>query len=343
MKPIDLRSDTVTRPTAAMRRAMADADVGDDVYGEDPTVRRLEEQVAERLGLEAALYVPSGTMANQIAIGVHTRPSDEVLCDAGSHILHYESGAVAALWGVQAQPLPGERGLLSPEQVTAALRPSDIHSPRSRLLWLENTHGRTGGTVWPVERFRAVVEAGREAGLAVHVDGARLFNAAVALKVPASSWSSLADTTSVCFSKGLGAPVGSALVGRKELIQDARRLRKRLGGAMRQAGVLAAAALYALEHNVERLAEDHANARRLASGLAELPGVTVDASRVETNMVFADFPRTASEMLPRLAAQGVLAGAGGTSPRAIRLVCHLDVSASEVGEALARIRRALES
>lgn len=343
MKPIDLRSDTVTRPSAAMRRAMADADVGDDVYGEDPTVRRLEEQVAERLGLEAALYVPSGTMANQIAIGVHTRPSDEVLCDAGSHILHYESGAVAALWGVQAQPLPGERGLLSPEQVTAALRPSDIHSPRSRLLWLENTHGRTGGTVWPVERFRAVVEAGRKAGLAVHVDGARLFNAAVALKVPASSWSSLTDTTSVCFSKGLGAPVGSALVGRKELIQDARRLRKRLGGAMRQAGVLAAGALYALEHNVERLAEDHAHARRLAAGLAELPGVTVDASRVETNMVFADFPRPASEMLPRLAAQGVLAGAGGTSPRAIRLVCHLDVSTREVGEALSRIRRALES
>ncbi len=343
MKPIDLRSDTVTKPTPAMRRAMADADVGDDVYGEDPTVRRLEEQVAERLGLEAAVYVPSGTMANQIALGVHTRPSDEVVCEAGSHILHYEGGGVAALWGVQPQPLPGERGLLVPEQVTAALRPSDIHSPRSRLLWLENTHGRTGGTVWPVERFRAVVEAGRQAGLAVHVDGARLFNAAVALKVPASSWSSLTDTTSVCFSKGLGAPVGSALVGRKELIQEARRLRKRLGGAMRQAGVLAAGALYALEHHVERLAEDHGNARRLAAGLAELPGVTVDASRVETNMVFADFPRPVAEMLPRLAAQGVLAGAGGTSPRAIRLVCHLDVSTSDVGEALVRIRRALES
>jgi threonine aldolase len=343
MKPIDLRSDTVTRPTPAMRRAMAEAEVGDDVYGEDPTVRLLEERVAERLGLEAALFVPSGTMANQLALGVHTRPSDEVVCEAGSHILHYEGGGVAALWGVQPQPLPGERGLFGPEQVTAAVRPLDIHNPRTRLLWTENTHGRSGGTVWPVERFRAVVAAGRKAGLAVHMDGARLFNAAVATGVPASTWASLTDTTSVCFSKGLGAPVGSALVGGKALIQDARRLRKRLGGAMRQVGILAAGALHALEHHVDRLAEDHANARRLASGLAELAGVTVDVARVETNMVFADFPRPAAEMLPRLAAQGVLAGAGGTSPHAIRLVCHLDVSASDIGEALVRIRRALES
>ncbi|XXF79502.1 GntG family PLP-dependent aldolase [Myxococcaceae bacterium GXIMD 01537] len=341
MKPIDLRSDTVTKPTPAMRRAMAEAEVGDDVYGEDPTVRRLEERVAERLGLEAAVFVPSGTMANQVALGVHTRPSDEVLCDAGSHILHYEGGGVAALWGVQPLPLPGERGLLQPGQVTAALRPADIHSPRSRLLWLENTHGRTGGTVWPVERFRAVVAAGRAAGLAVHMDGARLFNAAVARGVPASTWAGLTDTTSVCFSKGLGAPVGSAVVGRKGLIQDARRLRKRLGGAMRQAGILAAAALHALEHHVDRLAEDHEHARRLAAGLADLPGVQVDAAGVETNMVFADFPLPASELLPRLAAQGVLAGAGGTSPRAIRFVCHLDVSAEDIPEALSRIRRAL--
>lgn len=343
MKPIDFRSDTVTKPTAAMRRAMAEAEVGDDVYGEDPTVRRLEERVAERLGLEAALFVPSGTMANQLAIGVHTRPGDEVLCDAGSHILHYEGAAVPALWGVQPQALAGQHGLFKPEQVTAAVRPVDIHGPRTRLLELENTHNRGGGTVWPVEQFRAVVEAGRKAGLAVHLDGARLFNASVATGLPVSAWASLTDTTSVCFSKGLGAPVGSAVAGKKEHVAEARRLRKRLGGAMRQVGILAAAALYALENHVERLSEDHVNAKKLAAGLAELPGVKVDVARVETNMIFAEFPRPASELLPKLAAQGVLAGAGGGSPGNIRLVCHLDVSTAEIGEALVRIRRALES
>jgi threonine aldolase len=343
MKPIDFRSDTVTKPTAAMRRAMAEAEVGDDVYGEDPTVRRLEERVAERLGLEAALYVPSGTMANQLAIGVHTRPGDEVLCDAGSHILHYEGAAVPALWGVQPQALAGQHGLFKPEQVTAAVRAVDMHAPRTRLLELENTHNRGGGTVWPVEQFRAVVAAGRKAGLAVHLDGARLFNASVATGLPVSAWASLTDTTSVCFSKGLGAPVGSAVAGKKELVQEARRLRKRLGGAMRQVGILAAAALYALDNHVERLAEDHVNAKKLAAGLAELPGVKVDVARVETNMIFAEFPRPASELLPRMAAQGVLAGPGGGTPGNVRLVCHLDVSASDIGEALMRIRRALEA
>jgi threonine aldolase len=341
MRPIDFRSDTVTRPTPAMRRAMAEAEVGDDVYGEDPTVRRLEERVAERLGLEAAVFVPSGTQANQIAIGVHCRSGDEVLTEAGSHILHYEGGAVAALWGVQPNALPGERGLLRPEQVVARGGVKDIHGPTTRLLSLENTHNRGGGTVWPVERFRAVVEAGRKAGLAVHLDGARLFNAAVAAGVPASAWASLTDTTSVCFSKGLGAPVGSALAGSRAHIAEARRLRKRLGGGMRQVGILAAAALHALEHHVERLAEDHAHARRLAAGLAEMAGVAVSAAQVETNMVFAEFPLPAGEMVARLAAEGVLTNPAGSSPRALRLVCHLDVSAGDIDEALARIRRVL--
>ncbi|HZI15068.1 MAG TPA: GntG family PLP-dependent aldolase [Myxococcus sp.] len=338
MKPIDFRSDTVTKPTPAMRRAMAEAEVGDDIYGEDPTARRLEERIAEVLGLPAALFVPTGTQANQIAIGLHCRLGDEVLAEAHSHIFHYESGGVSGLWGVQPGPLAGERGLLTPEQVTGAVR-TDFISPRSRLLSLENTHNRGGGKVWPLERFRAVVEAGREAGLAVHLDGARLFNAAVAAGTPVSAWASLTDTTAVCFSKGLGAPVGSAIAGSKELIQEARRLRKRLGGAMRQVGIIAAGALHALEHHVERLAEDHAHARRLAAGLAEMPGVKVDPAQVETNMIVADFPLPVQEMLAKLAAHGVLCGSSGAGPRSVRLVTHLDVSAADIDEALVRIRR----
>ncbi|MFY1824656.1 low-specificity L-threonine aldolase [Myxococcus fulvus] len=341
MKPIDFRSDTVTKPTAAMRRAIAEAEVGDDVYGEDPTVLRLEAKVAERLGLEAALFVPSGTQANQLAIGAHCRQGDEVLTEAGSHILHYEGGAVPALWGVQPQPLPGEWGVLTPEVVAAAVREDNIHNPRTRLLSLENTHNRGGGSVWSVERFAQVVKVARDAGLAVHLDGARLFNAEVAAGVPASSWAKLTDTTAVCFSKGLGAPVGSALAGRADLIREARRLRKRLGGGMRQAGILAAAALYALEHHVERLAEDHANARRLAAGLAEVPGVEVDVTRVQTNMVFAEFTRPARDMVPLLSTHGVLTNPAG-GPRSVRLVTHLDVSAADIDEAVARVRRALK-
>jgi threonine aldolase len=340
MKPIDFRSDTVTKPTPAMRRAMADAEVGDDVYGEDPTVRRLEERIAERLGLPAALFVPTGTQANQIAMGLHCRPGDEVLAEAGSHIFHNESGALSGLWSVQPGPLAGERGLFTPEQVTAAVR-TDFMSPRSRLVSLENTHNRSGGRVWPLERFRAVVEAARAAGLAVHLDGARLFNASVATGTPASAWASLTDTTAVCFSKGLGAPVGSALLGSKELISEARRLRKRLGGAMRQVGILAAGALHALENHVERLAEDHVHARRLAAGLAELPGVKVDPAQVETNMVVADFPLPVSRMLPVLKEHGVLCGGSGSGPHSVRLVTHLDVSGVDIDEALGRIRRAL--
>jgi threonine aldolase len=341
MKPIDLRSDTVTKPTPAMRRAMADAEVGDDVYGEDPTVNRLEERVAERLGLEAAVFVPSGTQANQIAMGLHCRQGEEVITEEGSHIYQFEGGAMAALWGIQPQTLPGDRGLLTPEQVMAALRPDNPHFPRSRLLSLENTHNRGGGTVWPLERFRTVVEAGRKAGLAVHLDGARLFNAQVATGTPAASWAKLTDTTSVCFSKGLGAPVGSALAGSAALIREARRLRKRLGGAMRQAGILAAAALYALEHHVDRLAEDHANARRLAAGLAEVPGVKVNPPHVETNILLLEFTRPAKEVVSRLASQGVLFNATGS--HSARMVCHLDVSAADIDEALSRFRRAVEA
>ena len=338
MKPIDLRSDTVTLPTAAMRRAMAEAEVGDDVYAEDPTVRRLEERVAELLGLPAALFVPSGTMANQLAIGLHCRQGDEVIAEAGSHCIHFEGGALSALWGAQPHGLVGDRGLLSAGQVLAAIRPLNDHLPRTRLLTLENTHNRGGGRVWPIDRFSAVVDAARRGGLAVHLDGARLFNASVRAGVPVSEYARRTDTTSVCFSKGLGAPVGSALAGASDLIREARRLRKRLGGGMRQAGILAAGALYALDHHVDRLAEDHLHASLLAQGLAAIPGMRLDPAQVETNMIFTDLPCLAADGVSRLKDVGVLINAEGSSPTAVRLVCHLDISRSDVDEVLRRIR-----
>lgn len=341
MKTIDLRSDTVTRPSPAMRRAMVDAEVGDDVYGEDPTVRRLEERCAELLGLPAGVFVASGTQANQIAIGIHCRMADEVITETGSHCVNFEGGAMAALWGVQPRTVDGERGLLFPEQVQALIRPVSEHYPRSRLLALENTHNRGGGSVWPLERFQSVVQVARRNGLAVHLDGARLFNAQVASGVPVGEYAKLTDTTCVCFSKGLGAPVGSVLCGSADLIREARRLRKRLGGGMRQAGILAAGALYALAHNVERLAEDHRNARRLAEGLGGIPGVSVDVARVETNLVFADFLMPASDAVARLRTVGILSNAEGSRPNTLRLVTHLDVSAEDIEEAIRRVRQVM--
>src|SRR4051794_720764 len=268
MHLIDLRSDTVTRPSEAMRKAMANAEVGDDVYGEDPTVRKLEERSAELLGLDAALYVASGTQANQIALGVHCRPGDEVIGDAGNHSFQYEGGALSALWGAQPRMLAGDRGRFTVEELKAAIRPpGNDHFPRSRVLALENTHGRSGGSVIPVEHFKALATEAKRAGLLVHLDGARLFNAQVAAGKPVREWSSHCDSATICFSKGLGAPVGSVVAGSKAFIAEARRIRKRLGGGMRQVGILAAAAIYALDHNVDRLAKDHQNAQRLAKGL----------------------------------------------------------------------------
>ncbi len=338
--PIDLRSDTVTRPTPGMRRAMAEAEVGDDVYGEDPTVRALEVRVAERLGLESALFVPSGTQGNQVAIGVHTRPGEEVILEEGSHPFHYENGAIAALWGVQPRTVVGQRGLLTPAQIQAASRGKDDHLPRSRLLILENTHNRGGGTVWKPGAFADAVAAARIAGLLVHLDGARLFNAEVAAGVPASTWGSLTDSTTVCFSKGLGAPVGSVVAGSKAFVAEARRLRKRLGGGMRQAGILAAACLYALDHHVARLVEDHENARVLARRLADVPGVRVELDRVETNMVYAEVPVEGPPLVARLRAAGLLVNSVG--PHALRLVCHLDVDRVGCERAVDILRASLE-
>jgi threonine aldolase len=328
----DFRSDTVTRPTEKMRAAMAAAEVGDDVYGEDPTVRRLEEATAERLGHEAGLFVTSGTQGNQIAVGVFCRPGDEVVLDANSHTVHYEGGATAALWGAQLYPLASPKGILSEAQVRSAVRPDDDHAPHTRMLVLENTHNRGGGTVWPLDAFRSALKPAREARLAVHLDGARLWNAEAATGAGARSWAELTDSTTVCFSKGLGAPAGSVLVGSRTFIHEARRLRKRLGGGMRQAGILAAGALYALQHHVERLVEDHRHARTLAEGLAALPGVKVDLARVETNMVYAEFPCAAAEAAARLKAAGVLGHAVG--PKTLRFVCHLDVGVQDVKRAL---------
>ena len=325
---IDLRSDTVTLPTEGMRRAMLEATVGDDVFGEDPTVNRLEEYVADLLGKEAALYAPSGTMTNQVGVQVNTNRGEEVLLHEGSHIFVYEAGAPAVLSSVQLRILPGENGVIDPETVRAAVRPEDVHFPRSRLLCLENTHNTSGGKVFPLEDFAAVATTAKELGLKVHLDGARLFNAQVATGVPASEWCAHADTVSVCSSKGLGAPVGSLLAGDAKTIMEARRVRKAFGGGMRQAGIIAAAALYAFENHIDRLGEDHEHASALASGLR---GAGYEAKEPETNLVLVavDDP---PEFLRALAREGVLATPG--KPGYIRLCTHLDIGEREVEAAI---------
>jgi threonine aldolase len=341
VKLIDLRSDTVTRPTAAMREAMARAEVGDDAYGEDPTVNRLQERVAALLGKEAALFVPTGTMGNQLSLGVLAGPGDEILCDATAHCVSFEGGALAALWGVQTRTLAAERGLLDPAAVEAAIRPPrDLH-PRTRAVAIENTHNRGGGAVYPLERVRAIAAVARRHGLHLFVDGARLWNACAATGVAPSLYAADATLVSVCMSKGLGAPGGSVLCGSKDHVREARRLRIRLGGQMRQVGILAAAGLHALDHHLDRLGEDHANARRLGDALAALPGVSL-LFPVETNLVFAAFAGTkAAEVSARLAAHGVLANPEGSRPDVLRFLTHLDVSRADVDEAVRRIATAL--
>lgn len=338
--PIDLRSDTVTRPTQAMRRAMAEAEVGDDMFGDDPTVRRLEERFCEITGMEAALFVPSGTMANQLAIRAQTQPGDEVITHPESHIVHYETGGPAAISGVSLRFADGPRGTFDPECLRALVRPDDPHCTVTRLVSLENTHNR--GRVWPIDRLHAVIDAAHDLGLRAHVDGARIWNASVASGQPVRAILANADSVSACFSKGLGAPVGSALASDAATIRRARRFRKMLGGAMRQSGVLAAAALHALDHHVDRLAEDHANARYLAERLAQIPGVHAEPDRVETNLVYfkSDPSRGPAPQLCRaLAAEGVLVLDEG--PHTIRAVTHLDVSRGQVERAADVLTRVL--
>jgi threonine aldolase len=311
-----------------MRRAMLEAPVGDDVFGEDPTVDRLESYVADLLGKEAALYAPSGTMTNQIGVHVSTNRGEEVLLHEGSHIFVYEAGAPALLSGVQLRTLPGENGVLEPDTVRAAIRPEDVHFPRSRLLCLENTHNTSGGKVFPLEDFATVAATAKDHGLKVHLDGARLFNAQAATGIPAREWCAHADTVSVCSSKGLGAPVGSLLAGDEETIGEARRARKAFGGGMRQAGIIAAAALYAFENHVDRLAEDHERASNLAAGLRE---AGYEAQRPETNLVLVAV-EDPSGFLQDLASEGVLATPG--KPGYVRLCTHLDAGDEDIEAAI---------
>ena len=337
---IDLRSDTVTRPTPAMRGAMADAEVGDDVYGEDPTVIRLQERVAELLGKEAALFVPSGVMANQIAIAVQTRPGDDVIVPRGAHSVWYESGAGGALCGVQFRELGGGDGLFDAVACERAVNPDNSHYPVTRLVCVENTHNRGGGRVVPQATVQAIADVARRRGLSFHLDGARLVNAHVATGLPLRELAAPFDTVSLCLSKGLGAPVGSVLAGSRALITAGHRRRKMLGGGMRQAGILAAAGLYALDHHVARIAEDHANARRFAELLAGTPGLRLELSHVETNIVVWDLlpeaPMNAAEFVARAKAHGLLLNPMGD--RRVRAVTHLDVDTAQVvrGAELAR-------
>lgn len=333
-RAVDLRSDTVTRPTPGMRAAMAAAEVGDDVFGDDPTVNGLQERIAEMLGKEAALFVPSGTMSNQIGVRLHCQRGDELICEAQCHIFNYEQGGAAQLSGVSTRTAEGNYGVLAVEQVAGLVRADDPHCSPSRLLCLENTHNRGGGRVQPIERVEEICRWAHGQGLATHLDGARLFNAVVASGIPATRWAEHFDTVSVCFSKGLGAPVGSALAGPRDLIAKGVRHRKVLGGGMRQAGVIAAGALYALEHHIERLAEDHANAQVLADAVRRIDELELRPAEVDTNIViFHIAPEwgTAVQLHDRLAENGVLTHPFG--PQLLRAVTHLDVHRSEVERA----------
>jgi len=337
---IDLRSDTITLPTPEMREAMAQAPVGDDVFSDDPTVNTLEERVAEMLGKEAAVYLPSGTMTNQVAVRTHTKPGDEILLDENAHIYFYEGGGTAALSGAICRLIPGERGIFGTVEMETVLRPVDVHYPRTKLVCLENTTNRGGGKVWPLEKIAEVENSARKNNLKMHLDGARLWNAAIALQVPEAEITRYFDSVSVCFSKGLGAPVGSALVGSHDFILEARRFRKQFGGGMRQAGIIAAGALYALENNRKRLAEDHANAKMFANGLAEIQGIEINPDDVETNIVMFGLTKMSShDLLKQLGEQDTHMLPMNNS--SIRAVTNLMVTEKQIPEALEQIRKAV--
>lgn len=337
---IDLRSDTVTKPSPGMRHAMAAAEVGDDVFGEDPTVNRLQERIADLLGKEAALFVPSGTMGNQVCLKALTQPGDEVICEAGCHFFNYESGAPGLLSGVVLRPLIGTRGVITAEQVEAAIHPAADHFAPTRVVAVENTHNQAGGTIFPLSEMHRLRQVADAHGLKMHLDGARLWNASVATGVPLHEFARPFDSVSVCFSKGLGAPVGSAVAGSREFIATAHRYRKAFGGGMRQVGILAAACIYALDQNVERLSEDHASARRLAEGLAAVPGVEVDVDGVQTNIVLIEIVRpekSPAQVVEELRREGVLVVPFGR--RTLRAVTHLDVTTEQIDRAVSIFRR----
>ena len=339
---IDLRSDTVTRPTPAMRRAMMEAEVGDDVYGEDPTVNRLEQKAAAITGKEAALFVPTGTMANTIAVKLHTHHGEEVICDSRSHVLNYELAMMAWFSGCVARPIATERGILKWDQVRREIRPLGPHWAPTGLITIENTHNMAGGTVYPLAGIREISEGAHQCGLKVHMDGARIFNASAATGVPVSEIAAPADTVMFCVSKALGAPVGSLLAGSAEAMARARLYRKRLGGGMRQAGILAAAALVAISETPSRLPEDHANAQFLAQGLARIPGIQADPAAVATNIVIFDVSGTelsSAEISARLKQRGVLLN--GINEGQMRAVTHYDVSREDCQLALEAMAEAV--
>lgn len=335
----DFRSDTITKPNAAMREAIAGAEVGDDVFGEDPTVIQLQERIAAIAGKEAALFVPSGTMANQLAVRSHTRLGDEVLMEASCHIVNYEAGGMAAISGALSRQLAGNNGVITAEQITAFLRHEDDHYAPVTLVTLENTHNCAGGAVFPLSEMERIFALSRRRNFAVHVDGARIFNAATAAGISVADYGRCCDTISICFSKGLGAPVGSALIGSRETIHFARRMRKMFGGGMRQAGLLAAGALYALDHNVKRLTDDHCRARRLAEGLAALDHFSLPQGLPETNIILVetDLSGGAPSVVEALGAAGIK-----VLPRnqtLMRLVTHLEIDDDSVTRALDCFRR----
>lgn len=339
---IDLRSDTVTRPTPEMRKAMAEAEVGDDVFSDDPTVNALQERAAEIFGKEAGLFVPTGSMGNQVSLGSYTRRGDEVICETDAHFLHYEGGSVAAHLGLVARPVAGSRGVFTAAAIEPLIRGGSEHNPRSAVVAIENTHNAAGGSVFPLDEATKISDLCRSKGVRMHIDGARIFNAQAATGTPVAEWAALADTVTFCFSKGLGAPIGSMVVADAELITEARILRKRLGGGMRQVGVIAAAARVALETGPGRLAEDHANARRLAEGIAELSPASVDLDSVPTNMVYVDLSpsgKTGSEVAEELRGHGIVT-LGGPGP-VMRLVTHRDVTTEDVDRALEAFRKVL--
>jgi threonine aldolase len=334
---IDLRSDTVTKPSPGMRQAMAEAEVGDDVFGEDPCVNRLQEMAAQLLGKEAALFVPSGTMANQLSIKVHTQPGDEIIMERTNHPFNSESGALAALSGVQVNLIDGQRGVITAAQVADAIRHGDgVHNPPTRLVCLENTHNRGGGNVYPLETIREISDVAQQQGIARHLDGARLLNASVASGLPASAFTQYFDSCTLCLSKGLGAPVGSVIAASADFVRRALRYRKMFGGGMRQAGILAAAGMYALEHNVERLAEDHQHAKLLAERISGARGLRLNSQEVESNIIYlqldpAEAPLDAPALQRVLRQHDVLALA--VDQYSMRLVTHLDVNRAQIEQA----------
>lgn len=340
---IDLSSDTATQPTQAMREFMAQAPVGDEQRREDPSVNRLQDIAAELTGKEAALFLPSGTMCNAIAIKIHTQPGDEIILDKTAHPYTSEGGGPAALAGVSVALLDGARGVFTAEQVAEVIRHTGPHAPQSRLVSMENTTNAGSGKVWPLETAKGVSDLARERGLKSHIDGARLMNAVVASGIPASDWGGLVDTIWIDLSKGLGCPVGAVLCGSNEDMERARRYKHLYGGAMRQAGIIAAAGIYAFEHHVERLAEDHANAKKLASGLAEIPGIQIEPDDIETNIVFFDVSetgRTGDEISAGTTEKGVRMGGRGNR---IRAVTHIDITSDDIDQALETIHEVVVS